>query len=92
MANAQDESYAAMISALQTFVSEAEEECSVMDQAGQDCVDNTDNDAAALKSSASLSKCVSNIRSAVAEINNIAAALQQELDDIHEAAARANFD
>ena len=50
MAYADEQSYEEMISALQTFVSEAEEQCGVMESAGSDCVDNTDGDPAAEKS------------------------------------------
>ncbi len=47
MAYADEQSYEEMISALQTYVSQVEEECGVMESAGNDCVDNTDGDPAA---------------------------------------------
>ena len=90
MANADEQSYEEMISALQTYVSQVEEQCGVMESAGNDCVDNTDGDPAAEKSNAKLQQCVGKIRSSVEAIQGIIAALQQELEDIREAAAKAD--
>lgn len=92
MAFADENSYEQMISALQTFSSETEEQCGVMESAGSDCVDNTDGDPAAEKSNARLQSCVSNIRTALEAIQGIITALQEELEDIRSAAAKANFD
>lgn len=90
MAFADEQSYEEMISALQTFISQAGEQCEAMSSAGNDCVDNTDNDPAAETSNAKLQKCVSDIRTAIESIQGIIQALQEELQDIREAAARAN--
>lgn len=90
MAYADEQSYEEMIQALQKFSSEAAEQCSVMSSAGQDCVDNTDGDPAAERSNGKLQKCVSDIHSALEDIQGIAAALQQELEDIREAAAKVS--
>ena len=90
MAYADEQSYEEMIQALQKFSSEAAEQCSVMASAGQDCVDNTDGDPAAVRSNEKLQKCVSGIRGALDDIQGIIAALQQELEDIREAAAKAS--
>lgn len=90
MAYADESSYEEMISALQTFLTQAEEQCGVMESAGNDCVDNTDGDPAAEKSNARLQKCLSDIRATFGTIQGIIAALQQELEDIREAAAKAN--
>lgn len=92
MAYADEQSYEEMIQALQKFNRDTGEQCSVMESAGQDCVDNTDGDPAAEKSNGKLKKCVGNIRGALEDIQGIAAALQQELEDIREAAARAAAD
>lgn len=92
MAYADEQSYEEMIQALQKFNCDAAEQCSVMESAGQDCVDNTDGDPAAEKSYRKLQKCVGNIRSALEDIQGIGAALQQELEDIRVAAARAAAD
>ena len=90
MAYADEQSYEEMISKLQEFVSEVSEQCDVMSSAGADCVDNTDGDPAAEKSNAKLQECVRNIQSATESIQGIISALQQELEDIREAAARAD--
>lgn len=90
MAYADEQSYEEMISALQTYVSQVEEECGVMESAGNDCIDNTDGDPAASTSNEKLQQCVGKIRSATESIQGIIAALQQELEDIREAAAKAN--
>lgn len=92
MAYADEQSYEEMISELQKFSSAAEEQCSVMESAGRDCVDNTDNDPAAVKSNEKLQGCVSGIRSALGDISSIVSALQQELEDIRVAAAKAAYD
>jgi len=90
MAYADEQSYEEMISALQAFVSQVGEQCDVMEGAGNDCVDNTDGDPAAEKSNAKLQQCVSNIRSATESVQGIISALQEELEDIREAAAKAD--
>lgn len=87
---ASDESYEEMINTLQKFLREAEEECSTMQSAGQDCVDNTENDPAATKANDSLQGCVEGIRTACETIQGIVSALQDELDRIHEATAKAD--
>lgn len=92
MAYADEQSYEEMINALQTFLSETEEQCSVMENAGTDCIDNTDGDPSAEKAAAKVQKCVSDIRSTFETIQSIISALQQELEDIREAAAKANFE
>jgi len=89
MAYADEQSYEEMIQALQKFSSDTAEQCSVMESAGKDCVDNTEGDPAAEKSNGKLQRCVGNIRNALGDIQGIAAALQQELDDIRAAAAKA---
>lgn len=92
MAYADEQSYEEMIQSLQKFNADAQEQCSAMESAGNDCVDNTDGDPAAEKSNAKLQKCVKDIRSALEAVQGIAAALQQELEDIREAAAKAAAD
>lgn len=90
MAYADEQSYEEMISALQTYVSQVEDECGVMESAGNDCVDNTDGDPAASKSNGKLQQCVGKIRAATGSIQGIIAALQQELEDIKIAASKAD--
>ncbi len=90
MAFADEQSYEEMIAALQNFVSELEEQCTVMETAGRDCVDNTVNDPAATKSSAKLGNIVGKIRETFDTINGIASALQEELEAIRIAAQKAD--
>lgn len=90
MAYADEQSYEEMISALQAFVAQVGEQCDVMESAGNDCVDNTDGDPAAEKSNAKLQQCVGNIRSATESVQGIISALQEELEDIRKAAAKAD--
>ena len=92
MAYADEQSYEEMISKLQQFITDAGEQCTVMESAGNDCVDNTDGDPAAAKANAKLQKCVGDIRATFETIQGVISALQQELEDIREAAAKANFD
>lgn len=92
MAHASEQSYEEMINALQNFLSEAEEQCRAMESAGNDCVDNTEGDAAAEKSNAKLQKCIGNIRGVFEEIQGVITALQEELEDIRKAAANAGGD
>ena len=89
MAFADEQAYEEMINALQTFVSQADEQCGVMESAGNDCVDNTENDPAAEASNSKLQKCVGDIRSTFETIQGIISALQEELADIRAAAAKA---
>lgn len=90
MAYADEQSYEEVISALQTYVSQVDEECGVLESAGSDCVDNTDGDPAASKSNEKLQQCVGKVRAATESIQKIIEALQQELEDIREAAAKVN--
>ena len=92
MAYADEQSYEEMISALQTFLQNAEEQCVAMEAAGTDCVDNTDGDPAAEKSNARLQKCIGSIRESFEAIEGVIAALEQELEDIREAAAKADYE
>ncbi len=90
MANANTESYEEMCSALSQYCSVVSECCGTMSQAGNDCVDNTDEDPAAVSSNSKLQSCVGNIQSALEDIEAIISALQEEIQKIEEAANRAN--
>lgn len=90
MSYADEQSYEEMISALQNFKNQVEEQCNVMEKAGKDCIDNTDGDPAAEKSSARLSECVGKIRATFEIVDYIISALQEEIEDIRAAAAAAD--
>ena len=92
MAFADEQSYEEMISELQKFITDLDEQCTVMEQAGTDCVDNTDGDPAAEKANAKLQTCVSKIRESSENSSGIISAPQEELEEIRKAAAKANFE
>lgn len=91
MAYSDEQSYEEMISILQNYIAQVEEQCGVMEKAGEDCVDNTDNDPAAEQSNAKLQQCVSQIRSSEEAIQEVIVGLQQEMEEIREAAAKASY-
>lgn len=90
MAYADESSYEEMISILQKFIQSGSEACSLLERAGQDAVDNTDGDPAAKNSNDMIKSCSSNIRSQFKNIQGIIVALQDELEAIREAAAKAS--
>ena len=90
MAFADEQSYEEMIAALQNFLTELEEQCTVIETAGTDCVDNTDNDPAATKSNEKLKNVVTKIRATFDKVQGIITALEEELDDIRVAAQKAD--
>lgn len=92
MAYAEEHSYEEMISALQKFLSGLEEQCAVMTTAGEDCVDNTEEDQAAVKADAKLKTCVAGIRANFETIQQVIAKLQEELEELRRTKEKANFD
>lgn len=92
MAFADEKCYEEMIAALHTFSSKVAEECEKMEQAGNDCVDNTENDPAAEKSNAKLQMCVTRFRGTISAAQQVAVALQAQLERIREAARAAESD
>ncbi len=90
MAFADEQAYEEMINALRNTKRQLEVHCGVLAQAGKDCVDNTDNDPAAERANARVGECVSKIQQNLETLDSLAAALSEELEDIRQAAARAN--
>ena len=90
MAYADEQSYEEMITALQNFMTQVSDNCDIMESAGKDCVDNTDNDPAAVKGNEKLGACIKRIRGTLGTVQTVIVGLQQELEDIRRAAARAN--
>lgn len=86
---ANTEDYESMIQSLQKYMGEMQEECAALSSAAEDCVDNTDGDPAAAKSAEKLQGCVSKINSALESIGGVMQALQNELNQIEEAASKA---
>jgi len=92
MAYADEQSYEEMISALQTFINTVSDACGDMETAGNDCVENTDNDPAAEKSNAKLQQCVARFRATLSTAQKVITDLEQELEDIRRPAAQISFD
>ena len=90
MKGSDEQSYEEVIQKLRAYTSKVFEAQSAMYKAGQDCVDNTDEDPAAVRSNGNLQKAIGNISNSVMTINQIIAALNQELEQIRAAAAKAN--
>lgn len=90
MTHVDEQSYEEVISALQSFINNVSDACDTMEAAGNDCVDNTDGDPAAEKSNAKLQECVSRFRGTLGTDQNVISAMQQELEAVRTAAAKAN--
>ena len=90
MTHVDEQSYEEVISALQSFINNVSDACDTMEAAGNDCVDNTDGDPAAEKSNAKLQQCVSRFRGTLGTAQNVISAMQQELEAIRAAAAKAD--
>ncbi|MBE5826414.1 MAG: hypothetical protein K6C96_11075 [Butyrivibrio sp.] len=85
-----EQSYEEVISSLQSYIGQVAQSTGDMRSAGADCVDNTLEDPAAVKSNEKLGKALSDIEAAVADIRGIIKDLQEELEEIREAAQAAN--
>lgn len=83
-------SYEEAISQLQSVAAELQEDVAVLERAGQDCVDNCEGDPAAERSAAKVNNCAQQISAAIEQVQSVIQAMQQELEEIQEAAARAN--
>ncbi len=92
MSYADEQSYEEMIQALQNFMNQVSENCSIMEQAGRDCVDNTDNDPAAARGNEKLGACIQRIRGTFGTVQSVISALQEEMEDIQKAASKAYAD
>ena len=89
MAYINEQSYEEMMNALRNFKNQVETQCGIMVSAGKDCMDNMEEDPAAIKSNEKLVKCVEKIRENYETIDKIIAALQDELERAKIAAAKA---
>lgn len=89
MNGADTASYEEAISKLQKVSSELTEDVDVLRRAGDDCVDNTDGDPAAQASSQKVKECAQKIEAEIETVQKVIAALQEELEEIEAAAARA---
>ena len=89
MQGADTSSYEEAVSQLQTISGELSDDISVLQRAGEDCVDNTDNDPAAVSSKEKVDSCVQKLQAQLETIANVITALQEEIEAIQEAAAKA---
>lgn len=90
MAYADERSYEEMVSALQAFMTKVSDACGDMETAGNDCVDNTDEDPAAVKSNARLQQCVARFRGTLSTAQNVITYLEEEIEEIRRNAAKAD--
>lgn len=89
MGFADEQSYEEMIAALNRYVAEVEEQCDIMLKAGEDCVDNTEDDPAALASKEKIGEHVKKIKAELETVGKVITALQDEIDRIREEAKKA---
>lgn len=76
------ERYEEMISTLNQYLSDANNECDAMSGAAADLSDNRmEGDAHAVELAGALSSCVNGIRGALEGVSSIISGLQQELND-----------
>lgn len=88
--HADEACYEAMIDALQAFVANMGEHVSEMQAAAATCVENTEDDPAAARAAASLAGKLQAIQEAAAQAGTIAQQMQDELERIRAAAAKAD--
>ncbi len=87
---ADEQSYEEMIRVLQDFISKVSDACGDMETAARDCVDNTDGDPAAEKSSAKVQQCVARFRGTLETAQNVITYLEEEIEEIRRRAAQAD--
>jgi len=85
MANeAKTENYEEMIAAVSKFISDVSEASSEMTAAGNQCVEQCDNDEPSTKANAKLNNCVRKLDDSLETARKIQEALQKELEQIYE--------
>jgi hypothetical protein len=92
MSMAEEQSYEEMIQILNNFVKNTQENCNVMIQAAQDCVDNTEEDDSVVALNLTMKAKVNIIENNFETINEIIAALEQEIEKIRKANQEAKMD
>ena len=90
MGYADEQSYEEVISALTKFKKTVVEECGVMYRAGEDCVDNMDNDPAALGSCNRLADCIKGVQMNLELVDAVIEAMRQQIERIRIKAEKAN--
>lgn len=84
------EAYEAMIQELQKFKSTVSENCALMQSAAAECAENMPEDPAAAKASSAVGTHCSNIAAQLEVVDNVIRDLQEEMEEIQAAAAKAD--
>lgn len=84
------EAYEAMIQELQKFKSTVSENCALMQSAAAECAENMPEDPAAAKASAAVGTHCGNISAQLEVVDQVIRDLQEEIEEIQAAAAKAD--
>lgn len=84
------EAYEAMIQELQKFKSTVSENCALMQSAAAECAENMPEDPAAAKASSAVGTHCSNISAQLEVVDQVIRDLQEEMEEIQAAAAKAD--
>lgn len=85
--HADTDAYQQMIQTLQSYLSDLQEQCQTMQSAGEDCLDNTDNDDNVKPLVGELEECIGKIQSTFSEIEAAIQHLQRQLQKLLESGA-----
>lgn len=80
---ANEQAYQDMINMLNNFMKQVSEQCSVMEKAAADCVDNFE-DPAATAAQGKIAASISNIKAQYEEMQNAIKYMQEEIERIRE--------
>jgi DNA repair ATPase RecN len=73
-----------MVAAVSRFISEVSEACNEMAAAGNECVEQCDNDEPSTKSNAKLTNCIKKFNESLETAEQVKKGLQQELERLYE--------
>lgn len=90
MGYADEQSYEEAINQLNRLIKDVNDVCDDMTRAGSDCVDNMDDDPAALASCRRLAECIKSIEMNLELIEQVRAAMQEQIERIRESARKAS--
>jgi len=90
MAYADEQSYEEVIAGLTKFKQSIISECGRMLKAGQDCIDNMDNDPAAKASCKRLTENIKGVEMNLELIDSVIKEMQAQIERIREKAAKAS--
>ncbi len=92
MVVADEQSYEEVISKLQTYTQKVQEAESEITEAGNTCVEKTEEDPGIVSNNGKLQKAMTEIDSALESIGKIISELQEELEEIRRINAQAQED